>query len=54
MGWITTVLFWAAVGLTIAKVMYDTGNGTLRREFFALGVGVEVAVVLALVLEVMR
>lgn len=54
MGWLTTVFFWAAVGLTIAKVMKDTGNGTLKREFFALAVGIEVAFVLVLALEMIR
>lgn len=54
MGWVTTLVFWAAVVLTVAKVMTDTGNGTLRRELFALAVGMEVAFVLLLALQVIR
>lgn len=54
MGWVLTLIFWAAVVLSVAKVMGDTGNGTLRREFFALAVGMEVAFVLLLALDVIR
>jgi hypothetical protein len=52
MIWLETLVFWSAVVLTIAKVMKDTWNGTLRRELLALAVGLEVAIVVALALLV--
>lgn len=48
------MVFWAAVILTVTKVMGDIWNGTLRRELFALVIGIEVAVVLVLALVGIR
>jgi hypothetical protein len=53
-GWLLTVIFWAAVVLSVAKVMADTWNGTLRRELFALAIGLEVACVVLLAFHVIR
>ena len=40
-----TVLFWAAVLLTLTKVLGDTWNRTLRRELLAMLVAIEVGLV---------